>query len=421
MKPLADLVRPLRLEEVIGQVHIAGEGGILKKLTSSGYIPNLIFYGPSGTGKTTIANILAGLSNRKIHKLNATEANTADVRQVIASLGTLEGSNGILLYLDEIQNFNKKQQQTILKYIESGDITLITSTTENPYFTIFGAILSRSTILEFKQLDASDIKAGLLRAIDIVQEEFFVHPLTYEDEALTYIANMASGDLRRALNFLELALYPNTKAKNFVLTIELAKECTQTAGFAYDKFGDAHYDTLSAFQKSIRGSDVDASIHYLARLIKAGDLTSICRRLLVTAAEDIGLAYPQAITIVKSCTDAALQVGFPEASIPLAQAVSLLALAPKSSASHQAIGAALADLDNMGSLEIPMHLRDTHYGGASKLGRGDGYQYPHAFPNNHVTQTYLPTALAGKKYYEPGTNKTERAFAEYWAKIKEQK
>lgn len=418
MRPLADLIRPRTLEEVVGQQHIIADKQILRKLIDVNHIPNLIFYGPSGTGKTTIANIIARLSNKKIHKLNATDAKTADIKEVISNLNTLEATNGILLYLDEIQHFNKKQQQTILKYIETGEITLIASTTENPYFTIFSAILSRSTILEFKPLTVDNIVEGLERAVDLVQAEFFIHPMTYEEEALTYIANVSNGDLRRALNALEIALYPNVKEENFVLTTELAKECTVTAGFSYDRFGDQHYDTLSAFQKSIRGSDADASIHYLARLVKAGDLTSICRRLLVIAAEDIGLAYPQAISIVKSCTDAAVQLGFPEARIPLAEAVILLANSPKSNSAIMAIDTALDDLKRSHVGHIPKHLRDAHYADAGKLGHGVEYKYPHAYPNHYVKQQYLPQALKNKKYYEPGLNKIEQGFEQYQKFIK---
>jgi len=419
LKPLADLIRPHTLEEVVGQQHLIGEGQILRKLMEVGHIPNLIFYGPSGTGKTTLANIIARMSNKKIHKLNATEANTADIKEVIQSIHTLEGSNGILLYLDEIQNFNKKQQQSILKYIETGEITLIASTTENPYFTIFSAILSRSTILEFKSLTPDDVVEGLERGAELVQEELFLHPFTVEDGALSYIAQVSNGDLRRALNALEIALYPHVKDKDFVLTKDWAKECTVTAGFAYDKFGDQHYDTLSAFQKSIRGSDVDASVHYLARLVKAGDLLSIVRRLLVIAAEDIGLAYPQAMGIVKSCTDAAMQLGFPEARIPLAQAVILLANSPKSNSAINAIDMALSDIGKGFAAPIPKHLRDSHYGGAKNLGHGTAYKYPHAFPNHFVEQQYLPDALKNKRYYEAAQNKIEQGFHQYQAFIKQ--
>lgn len=418
MKPLADLVRPQNLNEVVGQQHLIADNSMLKKLLEVGHIPNMIFYGPSGTGKTTIANIIAKTSNKKIFKLNATEAKTSDIKDIINQIHTLEASNGILLYLDEIQNFNKKQQQTVLKYIETGEITLIASTTENPYFTIFGAILSRSSILEFKQLTPKDIEVGLVRAFEFVNEEFMGNIATYEEDALNYMANMAGGDLRKALNFLEIAMYPNINQNEFRLTKEIAKDCTQTAGFAYDKFGDVHYDTLSAFHKSLRGSDVDAAIHYLARLINAGDLTSIARRLLAVASEDVGLAYPQAIVITKACVDSAVQLGFPEANLPLAQATTLLALAPKSNSTCVAINQALAELKGGNVGDIPNHLKDAHYAGASKLGRGVEYKYPHAYDNNYVKQQYLPEAIKGRKYYEPGTNKTEQGFQGYWRELK---
>ena len=418
LQPLADLVRPLTLDEVVGQQHLIAEDSMLKKLLDVNHIPNMIFYGPSGTGKTTIANIIAKTSKKKIFKLNATEAKTADIKDVISQINTLEASNGILLYLDEIQNFNKKQQQTVLKYIESGEITLIASTTENPYFTIFGAILSRSTILEFKQLTPADIEIGLVRAFEYVNEEFMGNIATYEKDALSYMANMADGDLRRALNFLEIAMYPNIKQDKFVLTKEVVKDCTQTAGFSYDKFGDVHYDTLSAFHKSMRGSDVDAAIHYLARLINAGDLISISRRLLAVASEDVGLAYPQAIAITKACVDSAHQLGFPEANLPLAQATALLALAPKSNSTCVAINEALAQLKSGNVGEIPPNLKDSHYEGAAKLGRGVQYKYPHAFEDNYVHQQYLPDKIKDHKYYEPGTNKIEQGFQGYWQKVK---
>ena len=421
MKPLADLVRPQTLDDVVGQQHLIAKDSMLKKLLDVGHIPNMIFYGPSGTGKTTIANIIAKTSNKKIFKLNATEAKTSDIKDIISQIHTLEASNGILLYLDEIQNFNKKQQQTVLKYIESGEITLIASTTENPYFTIFGAILSRSTILEFKPLTPDDVKLGLVRAFEFVNEEFMANVATFDDDAMTYMAQMAGGDLRKALNFLEIALYPNIKEDAFKLTKEVAKDCTQTAGFSYDKFGDVHYDTLSAFHKSLRGSDVDAAIHYLARLINAGDLISICRRLLAVASEDVGLAYPQAVVITKACVDSAHQLGFPEANLPLAQATTLLALAPKSNSTCLAIERALNDLKQHHVGDIPVHLKDTHYAGAAKLGRGLTYLYPHDYELNYVSQQYLPDAIKEKTYYEAGQNKNEQGFKQYWDTIKKSK
>jgi len=418
MKPLADLVRPVTLDEMVGQQHLISKDTMLRKLLDVGHIPNMIFYGPSGTGKTTIANIIAKMSNKKIFKLNATVAKTSDIKDVISQINTLEASNGILLYLDEIQNFNKKQQQTVLKYIENGDITLIASTTENPYFTIFGAILSRSTIMEFKQLRPEDIAEGLKRAFEYVNEEFMGNEAEFNEDAIEYMSNMAGGDLRKALNFLEIALYPNIRENRFVLTREIAKDCTQTAGFAYDKFGDVHYDTLSAFHKSLRGSDADASIHYLARLINAGDLVSICRRLLAVASEDVGLAYPQAIVITKACVDSAIQLGFPEANLPLAQATISLALAPKSNSACMAITKALNELKSNDVGKIPIHLKDSHYAGAAKLGRGLEYKYPHDYEFNYTPQQYLPNAIKNQKYYEPGNNKTEQSYQNFWLELK---
>ncbi|WDV44150.1 replication-associated recombination protein A [Clostridiaceae bacterium M8S5] len=417
MKPLADVVRPTTLEDVVGQQHILGKGKLLNKIINSNHISNMIFYGPPGTGKTTVANIIAKATDKKLYKLNATDASLKDIKNIIGDLGTLMTNNGVLLYLDEIQNFNKKQQQSLLKYIESGEITLISSTTENPFFTIFHAILSRSTIFEFKKIGKNDVYKGLIRAVNVVSNGLD-REIRYDDEAIEYIANISNGDMRRALNDLEIAIYSNLKEKNFKIDLDIAKECTQTTGFSFDKFGDSHYDTLSAFQKSIRGSDVDASLHYLARLVKAGDLKSVCRRLLVIASEDIGLAYPNAITIVNNCVDAALKVGFPEARIQLAQAVILLASSPKSNSAISAIDKALADISLETIGDIPSHLKDAHYKGASKLGRGTEYLYPHSYPTNYVKQQYLPDELKGKKYYKAGNNMTEKKFDEFLNKLK---
>lgn len=410
MKPLADVVRPKILDDVVGQEHILGEGKLLRKLIDSTHIPNMIFYGPPGTGKTTVANIIADATNKKIYKLNATDASIKDIKEIVNNLDTLFTQNGVLLYLDEIQNFNKKQQQSLLKFIENGQITLISSTTENPYFTIFQAIISRSTIFEFKKLDEEDILKGLKRALDIAEEEVFSQKIEYDEEAMTYIARVSGGDLRRGITNLELALLSNKQnisKGSFKITLEIAKECTQTSGFAYDKFGDNHYDILSAFQKSIRGSDPHAAVHYLARLIKAGDLLSICRRLLVIAAEDIGLGYPNAITIVNNCVEAAMKLGFPEARFPLAQAVILLASSPKSNSTGEAIHSALRDLDTKNIGDIPHYLKDGSYKNAKNLGRGIGYKYPHDYPNNYVEQKYLPKKLEDVVYYKPGNNKME--------------
>ena len=420
MKPLADLVRPTELDEVCGQEHILGKNKILDRIIKSGHISNMIFYGPPGTGKTTVANIIARKAGKRFYKLNATNASLKDIQDITKELDTFLGMNGVVLYLDEIQNFNKKQQQSLLEYIEDGRITLIASTTENPYFYIFKAILSRSTIFEFKPVGEEDIKKALDRAITLRSKEFNEISVKVTHEAIEYLAAYCNGDVRKALNGLEVALNstkPNDD-KEIVIDLEVVKDSTQSKVIAFDMDGDAHYDILSAFQKSIRGSDADAAIHYLARLIKGGDLISICRRLQVIAAEDIGLAYPQAALIVKSLVDSARELGFPEARIPLAEATILLATSPKSNSSYVAIDRALDDLENITIDDIPMHLKDAHYGGASKLGRGIEYKYPHKYENHYVKQQYLPDNIKNKVYYEYGDNKIEKTMKEYWSRIK---
>ena len=420
MKPLADLVRPTELDEVCGQEHILGKNKILDRIIKSGHISNMIFYGPPGTGKTTVANIIARKAGKRFYKLNATNASLKDIQDITKELDTFLGMNGVVLYLDEIQNFNKKQQQSLLEYIEDGRITLIASTTENPYFYIFKAILSRSTIFEFKPVGEEDIKKALDRAITLRSKEFNEISVKVTKEAIEYLAAYCNGDVRKALNGLEVALNstkPNDD-KEIVIDLEVVKDSTQSKVIAFDMDGDAHYDILSAFQKSIRGSDADAAIHYLARLIKGGDLISICRRLQVIAAEDIGLAYPQAALIVKSLVDSARELGFPEARIPLAEATILLATSPKSNSSYVAINRALEDLENMTIDDIPMHLKDAHYEGASKMGRGIEYKYPHAYENHYVKQQYLPDNIKNKVYYEYGDNKMEKTTKEYWNRVK---
>lgn len=420
MKPLADLVRPTELDEVCGQEHILGKNKILDRIIKSGHISNMIFYGPPGTGKTTVANIIARKAGKRFYKLNATNASLKDIQDITKELDTFLGMNGVVLYLDEIQNFNKKQQQSLLEYIEDGRITLIASTTENPYFYIFKAILSRSTIFEFKPVGEEDIKKALDRAITLRSKEFNEISVKVTHEAIEYLAAYCNGDVRKALNGLEVALNstkPNDD-KEIVIDLEVVKDSTQSKVIAFDMDGDAHYDILSAFQKSIRGSDADAAIHYLARLIKGEDLISICRRLQVIAAEDIGLAYPQAALIVKSLVDSARELGFPEARIPLAEATILLATSPKSNSSYVAINRALADLENMTIDDIPMHLKDAHYEGASKMGRGIEYKYPHAYENHYVKQQYLPDNIQNKVYYEYGDNKMEKTTKEYWNRVK---
>ena len=420
MKPLADLVRPTELDEVCGQEHILGKNKILDRIIKSGHISNMIFYGPPGTGKTTVANIIARKAGKRFYKLNATNASLKDIQDITKELDTFLGMNGVVLYLDEIQNFNKKQQQSLLEYIEDGRITLIASTTENPYFYIFKAILSRSTIFEFKPVGEEDIKKALDRAINLRSKEFNEISIKVTKEAIEYLAAYCNGDVRKALNGLEVALNstkPNDD-KEILIDLEAAKDSTQSKVIAFDMDGDSHYDILSAFQKSIRGSDADGAIHYLARLIKGGDLISICRRLQVIASEDIGLAYPQAAFIVKSLVDSARELGFPEARIPLAEATILLATSPKSNSSYVAIDRALDDLENITIDDIPMHLKDAHYGGASKLGRGIEYKYPHKYENHYVKQQYLPDNIKNKVYYEYGDNKIEKTMKEYWSRIK---
>lgn len=417
-QPLADEIRPRNLDEVVGQEHILGEGKMLRRIIESGRIPNLIFYGPSGVGKTTVARIIASKTNRRLYKLNATTASTAEVKEILSQPDTLMAPNGVLLYLDEIQYFTKKQQQSLLESIENGKVTLIASTTENPYFYVYNAILSRSTVFEFYQISEASAQKAVLRGIHMMEEKEQVHA-QLEDGVVEHIASACGGDIRKAMNAVEL-LFSAGKEKDGILNISFqdAADVTQKSAVRFDRDGDSHYDVLSAFQKSIRGSDPDAGVHYLARLLEGGDLSSACRRLLVIASEDVGLAYPTAVTVVKSCVDAALQLGLPEARIPLAEAVIFLATCPKSNSAINAIDAAMADLKDGKCGDIPAHLKDTHYSGASKLGRGLSYQYPHSFPNHYVQQQYLPDNIREKSYYEYGENKIEQAAKHYWELIK---
>ncbi|MBE7024793.1 MAG: replication-associated recombination protein A [Ruminococcaceae bacterium] len=421
MQPLADRIRPQIPGEVVGQRHLLGEGKLLANILESGNIPNMIFYGPAGTGKTTLANIAAQRAGKRLYKLNATHASVSDIKSIVSDLEGFAGMGGVLLYLDEIQNFNKKQQQSLLEFIEDGRITLIASTTENPYFYVYNAILSRSTVLEFKPVEPEDVAEAIRRAVEILQKEGL--PLEIEDGVCAYMAEAAGGDVRKAITALEVAArsIPMNAEKKITVTAERVRECLGGRGMRYDRDGDSHYDILSAFQKSIRGSDPDAAVHYLARLVAGGDLISICRRLLVIAAEDIGLAYPQAISITKACVDSALQLGFPEARIPLSEAVLLLATAPKSNSAICAIDAALADVEKGRCGDIPAHLKDAHYGGAEKLGRGLTYQYPHNYPGHYVRQQYLPDALKDAVYYTPGDNKFESATRLFMESLKGEK
>lgn len=419
--PLPDRIRPQTLDEVVGQQHLIGEGKILRDIIENNEIPNMIFYGPSGVGKTTVANIIAQRTGKTLHRLNATTASVADIKNIVSTLDSFLTMDGVLLYLDEIQHFNKKQQQSLLEFMENGKITLIASTTENPYFYVYNAVLSRSVVFEFKPIEPEDIEKALCRAVDELKKtDYAGFDLKVSEDAVRHMANSSGGDVRKALNSLELtflAAHPD-KDKKIEITLDSAVQATQKKVMRYDRDGDSHYDILSAFQKSIRGSDPDAAIHYLARLISAGDLQSVCRRLLVISAEDIGLAYPQAISIVKACVDSALQLGLPEAQIPLAEAVILLATAPKSNSAVMAIGKAMADIEKADTGDIPAHIKDAHYSGALKLGHGTEYKYPHSYPNHYVEQQYLPDNIRDTKYYEYGDNKTEMAAKAYWDKIK---
>lgn len=415
-RPLADEIRPQNLDEVFGQQHILGENGLLRRIIKSGDIPNMIFYGPSGSGKTTVANIIAKETNRQLRRLNATTASLSDIKDIIAELDTFLTPNGILLYLDEIQYFNKKQQQSLLEFIENGKITLIASTTENPYFYIYNAVLSRSTVFEFKELKTDDVLKAVMRAVSIAEERY--GKAQAEDGVYRLIAANSGGDVRKAINALEL-LFKAAERKDGYLQIKMddAGIVSQKNAMHYDKDGDQHFDAVSALMKSLRGSDTDAALHYLARLLNAGDLPGACRRILCSASEDIGMAYPQAAAIVKACVDSALQLGLPEGRLPLAQAVILLATAPKSNSVVMAIDKAMADVKAGKAGPIPRELQNVHADGAG-FEREQGYKYPHNFPGHWVRQQYLPDNLVGAKYYEYGDNKMEQAAKKYWDGIK---
>ena len=411
--PLADRIRPSTLDEVVGQTHLLAPGKPLRRIIESGQIPNMIFYGPSGVGKTTVARIIAEKAQMRLHKLNGTSASTADIKAIVEEVHSFAGYRGILLYLDEIQYLNKKQQQSLLEHIENGSITLIASTTENPYFYIYNAVLSRSTVFEFKSVEPEEIEKAVRRGFSILSDEYS-EQASVSDEALHRIAVSCGGDVRKAMNSTELC-YLSASAENGVRVVDesLAASLSQRSSMQYDRQGDQHYDIVSALQKSIRGSDENAAVHYLARLLTAGDLLSACRRIMVIACEDIGLAYPQAIPIVKACVDMALQLGLPEARIPLADAVVLLSTAPKSNSAYMAINRAMADVEAGKAGPIPRCLQNKHFDGEDAAVKGQFYKYPHDFPGHYVAQQYLPDTLNGTVYYEFGDNKTEQAAKAY--------
>ena len=413
-KPLADEIRPESLDDVVGQKHILGPDGMLRRIVLSGSVPNMIFYGPSGTGKTTVARIIAERTSRTLRKLNATTAGIADIKKIIDELDTFLTPGGVLLYLDEIQYFNKKQQQSLLEFMEDGRITLIASTTENPYFCVFGAVLSRATVFEFKPVAPEEVQRAVLRAVAIANARRAV-PVTVEEGAIKRISLACGGDVRKAMNAVELLF--STVEDGGVITAEDAAAVTQKSAVRYDRDGDEHYDILSALMKSLRGSDPDAALHYLARVLETGDLPGVCRRILCSASEDIGLAWPQAVPVVKACVDSALQLGLPEARLPLAEACIFLATCPKSNTACLAIDAALSDVRAGKACSIPRQLQNVHADGTG-FEREQGYLYPHNFPNRWVPQQYLPDELKNVRYYEYGDNKTEQAAKAYWERIK---
>ena len=408
-QPLADLMRPNSLEEMVGQPHLLGKNSLFRKVIESGSVPNMIFYGPPGTGKTTAANIIAKKANKTLYKLNGTTASTDDNKKVIADINSLLNTNGILLYLDEIQYLNKKQQQSLLEFVESGDITLIASTTENPYFYVYPALISRCTVFEFKSVTADEIKKALKRASEKLGVEV-------EKEALDLLAIGSNGDVRKSLNNLEFLAKSLGKSKK--INKKQVEELIDKANISYDRSEDKHFDNLSALMKSLRGSDPDAALFYLAKMLEAGDLIAACRRLLCSASEDVGLAYPNIIPIVKACVDSALQLGLPEARLPLSNACILIATAPKSNSACLAIDAALADVRAGKGINVPRNLQNTHYDGADATVKGQRYLYPHNYKNHWVSQQYLPDDIKQATYYVYQDNKYEQALKEYWDKVK---
>ncbi len=407
--PLADVIRPESIDEMVGQEHLFGKDTVFRKMLNKNHIPNMIFYGPPGVGKTTVANIIAKKTEMLLYKLNGTTASLEDIKKVIDDSKSVFASKGVLLYLDEIQYFNKKQQQSLLEYVEKGLITLIASTTENPYFYIYPALISRCTVFEFKSINSEDIEKGLKRVIDIKN-------IKIDDDAISYLAISANGDMRKAVNNLEFLYEANGEKK--AITKKQAEEIIPKANINYDRGEDRHFDNLSAFMKSLRGSDPDAAIFYLAKMLESGDIIAVSRRLLCSVNEDVGLAYPQLIPIVKSCVDTALQLGMPEAKLPLSNATILIATAPKSNSAYMAYAKALQDVQMGKGIGVPRQLQNTHFDGEDNANKGQHYKYPHDYPNHYVEQQYLPDDIKDAKYYVYGKNKFEQANKEYWDKIK---
>lgn len=418
MIPLAERLRPQCLADMVGQPHLFGAGKPMRRIIESGQVPNMIFYGPSGVGKTTLARMIADRTELSLHKLNGTTASVSEIRDILQESSSLFGMHGVLLYLDEIQYLNKKQQQSLLEYIENGSVTLIASTTENPYFAVFNAIISRSTVFEFKPVTQQQMLPAVERAYKFLAEEQGI-AIHYTPEILDYIAAGCGGDVRKAVNTVELSVLAAERQNDSIcVDLDAVRALTQRSNMRYDKDGDQHYDLLSALHKSVRGSDENAALHYAARLMEAGDLLPLCRRLLCIANEDVSLAYPMAIPIVKAAVDTALQLGMPEARLPIANAVILLATAPKSNSAYLAVDAALADVRAGHSGDFPRALQNVHFDGADAAVKGQHYLYPHDYPNHWVRQQYLPETLKDRVYYHAGENKAEQAAKVYWEKLK---
>lgn len=415
--PFYEKVKPKSVDDMIGQKHILAKNMMIPKLYERKKITNMIFYGPPGTGKTTLANILMDNTDLSSFRLNATYSKTQDIRDITATLEGLNENKTVIIFVDEIQNFNKKQQQLLLEYIEKGSVILIANTTENPYHHVYKSLLSRCLIIEFKSIEKEDLKEGLKKFIDKILDL----EVNYTDETIGMIVSASNGDLRKALNILGMLVEFYSENGILLINKENIMNVSNSKVIEYDRNADSHYDILSAFQKSIRGSDPDAAIHYLARLVYAEDLDSICRRLMVIACEDVGLAYPQAISIVKACVDSAYMLGFPEARIPLAQAVIMLAISPKSNSAYTALNSAMYDLEAFNITDIPNHIRDPHYLGANELERGESYKYPHDYENSYVEQNYMPDPIKGKIYYEFKQNKFEISAQAFLDKIKSRK